>query len=118
MKIKDKVAYNLKLKEFQEFWALDFGIKNTERITLIILLCNITQDLRKGDSSVKVIDVIEKLIKDDDVGQGLEEFLIKVSFYCESLLSGQQEPFSDLGLKEIKDKVLKIREVTNNFLPF
>ena len=118
MKIKDKIAYSLQLKEFQDSWALNFGIKNTERMILITLLCNITQELRKGDSSVKVIDVIEKLIKDDDVGQGLEEFLIKVSFYCESFLLGQQEPFSDLGIKEIKDKVLKIREITNNFLPF
>jgi len=117
MKIKS-TNYKEQLQNFMSTSALSFGVDNNQRLTLIILLCNITQDLRKGDSTVRVIDVIEKLIKDDDVGQGLEEFLIKVSFFCESFLDGQQTPFSDLGLKEIKDKVLKIREITNNFLPF
>jgi hypothetical protein len=118
MKLTDRAKYLEQKKIFIDNFALDFGINNNDRLTLIILICNITQSIRTSNSSVLVIDVIEKIIKDEDVGQGLEEFLIKLSFCCESLLAGDQEPFSSLKLETTKEKTDKIRELVNNYLPF
>lgn len=118
MKLTDRTTYLEQKKVFMDNFALDFGIDNNDRIALIILVCNITQSIRVGDSSILVIDVLQKIIKDEDVGQGLEEFIIKLSFCCESFLAGTQKPFSDLKLETTKEKADKIRELVNKFLPF
>lgn len=117
MKI-DRIPYITNLANFLLNYGVVIGIDNNQRIKLTILLCNLTQQLRKQDPKVLVIDLIEKVIKDKDVGAGLEEFLVKTSYQCEALLAGDQVQFPDYGLSDTKDKIDKIREIVNNFLPF
>jgi len=117
MKI-ERISYVTNLAKFLLNYGVIIGVDNNQRIKLTILLCNITQQLRKKDPKVLVIDLLEKIIKDNDVGAGLEEFLVKVSFQCEALLAGDQEQFPDYGLTETKEKIDKIREIVNNFLTF
>lgn len=116
MKI-ERTEYNKHLTDFMLNYGLTFGIDNNQRIILITLLCNITQNLRKKDPKVLVIDLIEKIIK-NETGSALDEFLVKASYQCEALLSGDQAQFADFGLKETKEKVDKIRKIADNFLPF
>ena len=116
MKI-ERIEYTKQLTEYLDNYGVTVGLNNNQRIILITLLCNITQNLRRKDPKVSVIDLIEKLIK-DETGFALDEFLVKISFQCEALLLGDQVQFSDFGLKETKEKVDKIREIINDFLPF
>ena len=109
-------TYKPNLHYYMDNYSLNFGVNNVERLTAIILLCNITQLMRKTTPEVLVAEVINKIIKDDTTATN--EFWTKTSYICEGLLQGESIPFPDYGFKELKEKANKIREINENVLPF
>ena len=115
MKI-DKELYKLQKEQFMESLAVNYGVNNIERLTLIVLLCNLTQSIRKSTPQTAVTDVITKIITDDCIAT--DEFLFRVSLWCEALLEGDQVDFPDFGFKDTKSKVEEIKRINNNVMPF
>lgn len=101
---------------FVENYGVDFGVDNMERLIALVLLCNITQSIRKTAPDTLVLDVINKIMKEEN--KATAEFWIKTSYQCEALLTGEQIEFPDFGFKELKTKVDKIKEINENVLPF
>lgn len=116
MKDLNKEQYQTELDLFMDNYAVNFGVDNIQRLTMVVLLCGITQSIRKTAPETLVIDVINKIIKTETTATN--EFLIKTSYQCEALLTGEQVPFPDFGYKELKAKVDKIKEINENVLPF
>jgi len=112
----DKELYIKDLTFFIKNYGVDFGVNNMERLIALILLCNITKAIRKTSPDVLVLDVINKIIKEDSIPT--KEFWIKTSYQCEALLTGDQVEFPDFGFKELQSKVNKIKEINENILPF
>ena len=109
--------YLRKKEEFKVNWALDYGTNNIERLTLLVLLCNLTQSIRKSTPDVSVTDVIDKIVSTNE-GALAEEFYTRVALWCDSLLGGDQLDFPDFGFKTTKAKVEEIKRINNNILPF
>lgn len=115
MKIKEE-TYKQDLEHFTEFHAINFGVDNVSRIVALVLICNLTQSIRKSAPATKAIDVIDKILHLED--KVSIEFWYKLSFWCEALLAGEQTDFPDFGFVDTKAKVEKIKEIDNNILPF
>lgn len=113
--------YKESLKTYNsEFGFSDFGINNLDKLKLISLICFLTQKIRKNNKDTAVIEVIEKIVPDWNVGYG--NFIRNISFVCESLLhdGGVMDfpPFPTFNLKTPKDMVDGIKLILNKFLPF
>lgn len=108
--------YKTDLDIYTKLYGVDFGVDNMERLIAVVLLCNLTQAIRRTTPETSVLDVINKIMKEED--PATNEFWIKTSFQSENLLLGEQVDFPDFGFKELKDKVAKIKEINKNVLPF
>lgn len=115
MKI-NKETYKQNLEHFKEYHAINFGVDNVSRIVAVVLICNLTQAIRKSAPETQAIDVIDKILNLESMVS--IEFWYKLSFWCESLLSGDVVDFPDFGFVDTKAKVAKIKEIDNNILPF
>lgn len=111
-----KEDYKILLNTFLDDYAVNFGVNNVERLVLIVLLCNLTQAIRKTTPKTAVTDVISKIITDDCIAT--DEFLTRISLWCEALLEGDQVDFPDFGFKDTKSKVQEIKRINNNVIPF
>lgn len=114
--IIDKEAYKKDLKVFMKEYGINFGVNNVERLVVISLLCNITQSIRKTTADTLVIEVINKLIKEET--PATNEFWLKISYLCESLLEGEVIQFPDYGYVELKSKIDKIKQINEDIIPF
>lgn len=114
--IINKDKYNADLKEFMDAYAVNFGVNNVDRLVIINLLCSLTQSIRKTAPKTAVTDVINKIITDDSTAS--DDFMYRVSLWCESLLEGDQISFPDFGFTDTKSKVQEIKRIYNNILPF
>lgn len=111
-----KESYKKHLKVFIDQYGINFGVNNVDRLLAIVLLCNITQSIRATAPDTLVIEVINKLIKDET--PATNEFWLKISYQCEALLEGDIVPFPDYGYVELKSKIDKIKQINENVLPF
>lgn len=111
-----KETYNDYLASYIDQYAPVVGTNGINRMVLIVLLCGITQEIRKGAPETAVIDVVNKIAPDAD--QYLLEWLLQISMHCEGFLTNTDEPFPHFGFETLQDKVKKIKQIINDWMPF
>lgn len=114
--ITDIVSYKKDLQVFIDQYGVNFGVNNVDRLIAVVLLCNITQAIRKTTPTTLVIEVINKIVKDDTIATN--EFWRKISYQCEALLEGELTQFPDYGYTELKAKTDKIKQINEDVIPF
>lgn len=103
-------------KIYDETFSPKVGADGVDRMVLMVLLCNITQELRKTNPKTTVMQLIDKIAPERE--QYILEWLLQISMHCEGWLINTTKEFPNFGLETVPQRVKKIKEIINDWMPF
>lgn len=113
---------NATFEERKKVYDENFGVSKLnapieERLAVIGLICNVTHSLQMKKPDVNCYRVIMKIMENYPMTDSVRPFFEGLAIMCEDAMRYATE-FPDFGVKNGKDKISKIREILDKFLPF
>ena len=88
-----------------------------ERLAVIGLICNVTHQLQMKKPDVTCYRVIMKILENFNMTDNMKIFIEGLSIMCEDVML-HATSFPDFGIKNGKERVSKIRDILETFIPF
>lgn len=109
---------NKELRELHKPFSLS-GLSSSmeDRLTLVGLLCYVTDKMREKDPTISCVEVLMKLLKSQILNDDQRKFIQALGIVCDDFMKNVIK-FDPLGYKTSTDIKNKIIEEVNNWLPF
>ncbi len=110
--------FETRKKLYEENFGVSFlDASIEERLAVIGLICNVTHGLQMKKPGINCYKVIMKIMENTTIPSSALVFFEGLAIMCEDVMRNATE-FSDFGIKTGKERISKIREILNKYLPF
>lgn len=111
--------YEERKKMYESYFGV--GLLNVpieERLAVIGLICNVTHQLQMKKPDVTCYKVLMKIVeKEFLLNENFRRFLEGLAIMCEDTMRYAKD-YPDFGIKSGKERISKIKEILNFYIPF